>query len=255
MRTLGVLLTVLTVVLSACGPQRPPPVDFNPTDAKVTSIALLDPGIPERPLLHYVGPASGASIIGTVMLGPLGAVATLPIERAAHERIQTEFATVVAARSLNVREELAGGLERSLREHGYNVIRVQVRRPLKGETVRVEDWLETYPPDLAAGQNAILDVTLVAYGYGMPPSTDQYRPLVAIGYRLVRPGTGEVLLRKGYSYASVPADAHPDDAFAIRWQSDIAKDPGKVNAGLTEGLRRAVKAVADSLKPGDASPR
>ena len=131
MRTLGVL-TVLTVVLSACGPPRPPPVDFNPANAKVTSIALLDPGIPERPMLRYVGSASGVSIIGT-MLGPIGAVATLPIERAAHERIQTEFATVVAARPLNVREELAGGLERSLREHGYNVVRVPVSRPLKGD--------------------------------------------------------------------------------------------------------------------------
>lgn len=208
----SLLLISVALALGGCA-NRQQPVEFNAATAKVVSIALLEPGVPNRPALAYAGPASNFSTVAGPLFGIVGAVASLPNEMSAHERIQSGFAAVVASRPLNVREELASGLEKALADQGYKVVRVPTQRSVKGDTQRIEDLRETYPATLAAGQDAILDVSLYVYGYGVRYPHQPYRPMVSVGYRLVRPGSGEVLMRKGYTYANSSPMEQPDDTF------------------------------------------
>lgn len=226
----------LVACLAACGA---PPIPFDrgatPT---VNTIGVLTPGWPQGPTVHT------AAV-------PMGGFLPVALAAAAAEAArESRFTKVLEAERFDAAGEFRTRLVAAVRARGYQVVEVPA-------TADRGKYLETYPT-LPNPPDAWLDCVVPLWGYVAANALDDtpYRPIVGMVCRLVRAGSGTVLMRDTVVYNPLrtqPASGGavviaPDPAFAFKTSDILMADPKKAVAGLLAGFDSSAEALGGLLK-------
>lgn len=211
--------------------------EFKTESAPIKTIAILSVSNPVNyHAMDFGSPAMAFGAIGGAVAGANAASAT------------EKFDASVKASRFDFSKEMMGRLTQHLREQGYNVVSVSVKResPLK--------MVEDYSKVPTAGADAILDVGTRSVGYSTVNMMDRdFRPHVQMDFRLVSAGSKAVLYSEqvlfGYHNPFMSATELPaDKQYYFKDFDALMADKNKALQGLTEGANSVARHVAGRLK-------
>lgn len=218
--------------VASCAQQELP---FDNTGPQIKTIGIIDPALDEKPTIHL------ASSVGQ-SFGLVGALIDTSLET---NRDDKAYAWM-QARGFAANAVFLKYLESDLQVHGYSARVVPTTRS-------GNDYLQTYPEKALTNADAYLDIVplgmqwgYIAAGIG---SSNPYRPYVALKCRLVRAGTGEVLMQDIVIYNPVgeaknTISLSPDPAYAYPDFDSMEASPAKVVAGMDQSLHLTADTVA-----------
>lgn len=236
LRHLALWLLVLVHFAVGAQPAKPSTqVEFDrAAHASLRTIALLSIDEPRK----YVIEGSGRNPL--LLFGPIGgAIAGAQLH---------PYAKALADKKIAIASSLFANLKAELEAEGYKVI------PAESPEVPATDVRkDTVGP--VPGADATLIVTLPINGFMLSESKDSYQPLLVVVARLIAPGHGEPLYRKGFA---VGLKAKTGDGGGRFLKSD-AKYSGDANAiiqraeetsvGLIAAHKEMAKRIASDLAP------
>jgi hypothetical protein len=231
-------LAVAAALIGLAGCAAKPAIPYDrPSAGDIKIIGILTPSFPDGPKIIR------ASDIG-MSFGLIGGL----IDLAMLANRDSNFTAMLASQSYSAADAFPRALAASVEAQGYKVEMIPVTRdPDKG-------FLDNYQIATNIKADAYLDVAVGVYGYvaaGMGDETP-YRPLVSLGCKLVRVGSGSVLMRDTIVYNPVnPADnlitISPDPAYSFADFDALMADPTKATAGLDGALKQSAQAVGKLL--------
>ena len=210
---------------------------FKAENAPIKTIAILSVSNPVKyQIMNYGTPTMAFGAVGGAVTGTKAASAT------------EKFNEAIKTTHFNFSKEMMTRLTRYLREQGYNVVAVGVKResPLK--------LIEDYSKVSTAGADAILDVGIRSVGYATVNMMDRdFRPHVQMDFRLVSAGSKSVIYSEqvlfGYHNPFMSATELPaDKQFYFKDFDALMGDKNQALQGLTEGVNSVARHVAGRLK-------
>jgi hypothetical protein len=219
-------------VASCAGQQELP---FDNAGPQIKTIGIMDPALDEKPTIHL------ASSVGQ-SFGLVGALIDTGLET---NRDDKAYAWM-QARGFGANPAFLKYLQSDLQAHGYTA---NVIPSVRSGT----DYMKTYPDKAVTGADAYLDIVplgmqwgYIAAGVG---SSNPYRPYVALKCRLVRAGTGEVLMQDIVIYNPVGEAKNmialsPDPAYAFPDFDSMEANPAKTVAGMDQSLHQTADTIA-----------
>lgn len=234
LRRLGLVAALL--VLAGCAGEPSIPYDRS-TAGNIKTIGILTPRFPEEPKVIL------ATSVGQ-SFGLIGAIIDSSME--AHR--ESAFAALLADQRYQAADSFSRALAQAVEAQGYKVEMIPVTRDLH------EGLLRDYHVATNISVDAYLDVSVGGYGYiaaGLGGS-NPYRPVVALGCRLVYVGDSKVLMQDFIVYNLLNPRGNiitlsPDPAYAFPDFDSLMADPPKATAGLDGALTQAAQAVGKLL--------
>ncbi|MGA9794101.1 MAG: hypothetical protein WBQ17_01075 [Rhizomicrobium sp.] len=222
--------------LASCAGQQELP--FDNSGAQIKTIAILDPMLDGKPTIRL------ASSIGQ-SFGLVGGLIDAGLET---NRDDTAYSWM-QARGFSANAAFLKYLESDLRARGYAV-------KIVPSAHSEDDYVKTYPDPATTGADAYLDVVPLGIEWGYMAagigSSNPYRPYIALKCRLVRAGTGEVLMQDMVVYnpiveAKDQIAIAPDPGYAFPDFDSMQADPARAVAGMDGSLHQTADTVAGLL--------
>ncbi|MCR4300096.1 MAG: hypothetical protein NUV51_00630 [Sulfuricaulis sp.] len=211
--------------------------EFKTGKAPIKTIAILSVSNPVKyQIMNYGSPTVAFGAIGGAVAGAKAASAT------------EKFNEAIKTTHFDFSKEMMTRLTRYLREQGYNVVAVGVKResPLK--------LIEDYSKVSTAGADAILDVGIRSVGYATVNMMDRdFWPHVQMDLRLVSAGSKSVIYSEqvlfGYHNPFMSATELPaDKQYYFQDFDALMTEKEKAMHGLKEGANSVARHVASRLK-------
>jgi hypothetical protein len=226
------LVVAAAMLVTACAsPYVATPYDR--ASANITSIAMVDDALPEKPLAYEV--ASVGSNFGLI-----GALVDAGIQAERQNAVHNALEGI----DFNAESRLEAHLSQVLQADGYTVAVLPEQARAKRE------FLGTYPD--AGGAQAYLDVVVNGYGYLSSGAGQPFRPYVLAKVKLVRVSDGAKLMENiivsnplGAEEGVVTLPPNPEYAFNNR--SELLADPNRLAAGIEDALFNVANTAARLL--------
>ncbi len=231
-----ILFSLFAVLLTGCGVS---PVKFKPENkADLNTIALIQL---ETPLTQMINSGSGMATLGAVGGAVIGSEAS---------RLSGKLDAVLKKNNFAIDKALTNQLVSQLKQAGYSVQLIKIRRPNEGEL------LESYQSIKYNKADAIMDVVIKFSGY----QTEHYmfsphwRPSLKVEVALARPGSEKPMYSETimYGYHNIFATATDLDS-PSKYNFDEVEDvfaagDRSIIAGLEDAAKSVARQIAEQLK-------
>lgn len=223
--------------LASCAGQQELP--FDNTGPQIKTVGIIDPTLDEKPTIHL------ASSVGQ-SFGLVGALIDTGLET---NRDDKAFAWM-QAHSFAANAAFLKYLESDLQAHGYVAEVIPAARS-------GSDYLQTYPDRATTSADAYLDIVPLGMEWGYIAAgignSNPYRPYMAVKCRLVRAGTGEVLMQDIVIYNPIGETKNtialsPDPVYAFPDFDSMEADPAKTVAGMGQSVHQTADTIAGLIR-------
>jgi hypothetical protein len=211
--------------------------EFKADTSPIKTIAILSvPNPVKYQVMNYGSPTIAFGTVGGEVAGTKAASAT------------EKFNEAIKSSNFDFSKEMMTRLTRYLKEKGFYVVTVGVRRESPVNLV------EDYSKVSTAGADAILDIGTGSVGYATLNMMDRdFRPHVQMDFRLVSAGSKSVLYSEqvlfGYHNPFMSATELPaDKQYYFKDFDALMADKNQALQGLTEGVNFIARHVAGRLK-------
>ena len=230
------VLAAMLLDLAACASEPAIPFDHSAA-GDIKTIGILTPRFPGGPKIIL------ASTVGQ-SFGLIGALIDVGMEA----NRESNFTSMLAGQRYDAADTFSLALAAAVQAQGYSVEMIPVTRdPAKG-------FLDDYHIATNIKADAYLDVSVGGYGYVAAGigSSNPYRPIVALGCKLVRVSDGAVLMRDFIVYNPVnprglAITIAPNPTYQFVNFDTLVADPRKTAAGLDDALAQSAQAVGKLL--------
>ena len=225
---------IAALFVASCAAQQELP--FDNAGPPVKTIGILTPDMDDKPTLRL------ASSVGQ-SFGLVGAL----IDNGLETNRDDKFYSWMQAQNYSARAAFLKYLSDGLSARGYIAKVIPVAHP-------GDDYAKSYPDQVTA--DAYLDIVFLGIQYGYIAagigSSNPYRPYVALKCRLVRAGTGEVLMQDTVLYNPLAEGKNqisiaPDPNYAFPDFDSMDADRQKAVAGMDASLHQTADTIAGLL--------
>jgi hypothetical protein len=222
--------------LAACAGQQELPYDN--AGPAIKTIGLMDPTMDDKPTIHL------ASSVGQ-SFGLVGAL----IDNGLETNRDDAFYSWMQAQNYSAKAAFLKYLGADLQARGYATKII----PAVHSGI---DYVKNYPDASITGADAYLDIVFLGTDYGYMAagigSSNPYRPYVLLKCRLVRVGTGEVLMQDIVAYNPLAEGKNtvsiaPDTVYAFPDFDSMKANPAKAVAGMDASLHQTADTIAGLL--------
>ncbi len=220
-----------------------PEVAYDREASSVQTIALLQPGFPDKPTaFDGAGTQDAMGAAG----GLIGSLIGAAIDASTLARREGKLDTALEGTEFNARNQFVDSLVVKLEEQGYSVQILSA-----GDAARTEH--ESEPPAAIGVADAVFDVVTTSYGFAS--TGGQWRPHMYTKVILKSSKDQTVLMQNLVNYnpfymASQDANVSipPDPQYSWPKFDDVVAQPDVAIAAMEEAVSKSVDAIVTLLK-------